>query len=244
MPSLHFKHPRNQFRVISVLHKFHKTKTIISDNMRLTPFESEEADEGRKIIADTGGTRFAHITLYNSLWSTGDTVEGIDALCTIYSNLLALHGFMAGFQFIAIEAGVSMDGSDAENMIELAVFSCRYFGFSLSLGGSLICLIIQEYLKCIQNERIDMQVRGICKYALFFQMGDYTAIGATVCLALSSNFILWSGGFPVPLAVAFNVYFGLCGTILLYTFFNVIVYRQDGRNLYNDENFKAAKKRM
>ena len=53
---------------------------------------SEEAVMGRQIIAESGDNMFAHICLYNSLLKTGSTAEGVDALCTIYANLLGLHG--------------------------------------------------------------------------------------------------------------------------------------------------------
>ena len=53
---------------------------------------SEEARKGMKIVAEKGDTMFAHICLYNSLYSTGNTQEGIDGLLTIYSNLMGLHG--------------------------------------------------------------------------------------------------------------------------------------------------------
>ena len=57
--------------------------------------QSEEAAMmGRQIIAETGDTKFVHICLYNSLLKTGDTKEGVDALCSIYSNLLYLHGYV------------------------------------------------------------------------------------------------------------------------------------------------------
>ena len=53
---------------------------------------SEEARKGMKIVAEHGDTKFAHLCLYNSLYTTGNTQEGVDGLLTIYSNLMGLHG--------------------------------------------------------------------------------------------------------------------------------------------------------
>jgi hypothetical protein len=52
----------------------------------------EVLEEAKKILATEGGTGFANICLYNSLATSGDAKEGIEALMTIYGNLLGLHG--------------------------------------------------------------------------------------------------------------------------------------------------------
>ncbi len=58
--------------------------------------ESESGDnvaaKGKKLIAQTGDNKFPHICLYNSLYSSGDTADGIEGLLVIYGNLLGLHG--------------------------------------------------------------------------------------------------------------------------------------------------------
>ena len=50
------------------------------------------AKRGMQIIAESGDNRFVHLCLYNSLANTNSTATGIEALITIYSNLLGLHG--------------------------------------------------------------------------------------------------------------------------------------------------------
>ena len=150
---------------------------------------------------------------------------------------------MAGFQFIALEGEINTDGNERENAIELTIFSTRYLGFAISLAGTLICIVINEYLTCIRNEKIETQVRGICKYAMFIQMADYTAIAATVCLGISTNVLLWRNGFPVVLAVVFNVLFTISGVLLIRAHYVIITKRQNMRYLYDDETFKEAQKR-
>ena len=65
-----------------------------TDNSEMNEYSnvSEEAAKGMKLIAETGGTKFTHLCLYNSLARTGSTAEGVEGLMTIYSNLLGLHG--------------------------------------------------------------------------------------------------------------------------------------------------------
>lgn len=147
---------------------------------------------------------------------------------------------MAGFQFIALEGDISMEGNEIENAIELTVFTTRYLGFSLSLAGSLICLIVQSYLIGIKDEKIETQVNGICKYAMFFQFGDYTAIASIVCLGLSANVLLWKSEFPVLLAIILNAFFAIGGLLFCYAFLAIIFKRQDGRQLYTDPTFIQA----
>ena len=50
------------------------------------------AKRGMQIIAESGDNKFAHLCLYNSLANTNSTATGVEALITIYSNLLGLHG--------------------------------------------------------------------------------------------------------------------------------------------------------
>jgi hypothetical protein len=201
---------------------------------------SDEAVAGRQTLAGHGKTQFAHICLYNSLYNSGETKDGIEALATMHANLLSLHGFMAGFQFIALEGEINLEGDAIENAIELAVFTTRYLGFSLSLAGALICLIVQSYLIGMKDEKIKTQVDGICKYAMFFQFGDYTAIASIVCLGISANVLLWKSEFPFWLAIILNTFFSVGGLLLLFAFLAIIFKKQDGRQLYADKTFIQA----
>lgn len=154
---------------------------------------------------------------------------------------------MAGFQYIALgdwEIKTSIEGDLSGDMLKLLVFSARLYGFIVSLFGTLICLITIEYLRTIQHETIETKVRGILRYAYFFQCCDYTAITAIFLLAISSNMILWNETVPILLAVATNILTAVFGLAFLYAFSVIIVGRQRSRLIYDDPNFVAAKKRQ
>ena len=53
---------------------------------------SEEAQNGMKIVADAGDTKFPHLCVYNSLAITGSAAEGIEGLIAIYRNLMGFNG--------------------------------------------------------------------------------------------------------------------------------------------------------
>ncbi len=147
---------------------------------------------------------------------------------------------MAGFQYIALEGETNLDGDEKIDNLELAVFSLRYAGFLCSLGGTLICIIVSEYLKTVQQESIETQVEGIIKYAYFFQMADYTAILATFALGGTVNLLLWKNSIPTYLAITFNgvcVFFVL---LLLRAFMVIIQKRQKSRFIYDDPDYIAA----
>jgi len=199
---------------------------------------------GKKLIAETADTKFPHLCLYNSLSSSGDTADGIEALLGIYENLLALHGFMAGFQYIALEGQPDLDENGNIDALELLIFSFRYFGFLVSLGGTLICIITAEYLKCIQQEPIETQVKGILRYAYFMQCADYSAILATFVLGSTVNVLLWKSAIPYYLAIAFNAICVFFVLLLLKAFFVIIFQRQKSRLLYDDPDFIAAQRRQ
>ena len=176
-------------------------------------------------------------------------MKELASLCSLshlkYELAFSLHfiRFMAGFQFIALEGEINLEGNSKENKLELAIFSFRFLGFALSLSGSLVCLTIQSYLKGIQHERIETQVRGICKYAAFIQMGDYTAVAAFLCLCLSANILLWKSHFPTFLAITFNAFFFFGGVLFSRALYIIIMRRQNGRQLYADKFYIAAQKR-
>ncbi len=150
---------------------------------------------------------------------------------------------MAGFQYIALEGEIDLDGNENIDKLELSIFSLRYGGFLCSLGGTLICIIVSEYLKTVQQEAIETQVMGIMRYTYFFQMADYTAILATFALGGTVNLLLWKNNIPTYLAITFNgvcVFFVL---LLLRAFLVIIHKRQKARFLYDDPDYIAAKKR-
>lgn len=147
---------------------------------------------------------------------------------------------MAGFQYVALENQIDIDEDDSVDSIELAIFSLRYFGFLTSLAGTLICIIIGEYLKTIQYEEMTTQVKGLVNYANFIQMADYSALLATVILAATSNLLLWKNSIPLVLSILYNVLAAMGGLMLLRAFIVIIVKRQPERLLYEDDNYKAA----
>lgn len=158
-------------------------------------------------------------------------------------SFVLIFRFMAGFQYIALEGSVDIDGDEKVDSIELAVFSLRYCGFLSSLGGTLICIIVAEYLKTIQQESIETQVKGILRYAYFFQMADYTAIFATFALGGTVNILLWRSSIPTYLAITFNALCVFCTALLLQAFNVIIFKRQKSRFLYDDEDYLAARTR-
>lgn len=155
---------------------------------------------------------------------------------------------MAGFQYIALEDGQinssSEEGSALYRTMSIIVFSCRVYGFLISLLGTLLCIITQEYLKTMQHETIETQVRGILLYANFFQCCDYTAILATLLLAISQNLLIWNETVPVSFAIATNIVTTSVGLGFLYSFHVIIVGRQRSRMIYDDPIFIAAKKKL
>ena len=120
------------------------------------------------------------------------------------------------------------------------VFCLRYSGFAVSLFGSVLCLVIQEFLKTVVMENLDMQVKSILRYKMFIQMGDYLAIIAVILLVLASNVLLWLKPLSIAIRVACNGTTLVGGILFLYYFFIVIVKRQNyaKRNIYEDPNFE------
>ena len=154
---------------------------------------------------------------------------------------------MAGFQYIALEDGeISSTDDDAPNWfktIKLISFSCRLYGFLISLLGTLICIITQEYLKTVQHEPIDTQVRGILRYAYFFQFADYTAILAAILLAVACNTLIWNETVPVQLAIVTSIITMVGFSVLVFVFYIIIVRKQKARMIYGDPNYIAARKK-
>ena len=127
--------------------------------------------------------------------------------------------------------------------MQLIVFSCRLYGFLISLLGTLICIVTQEYLRSIQHEPIEIQVRGILRYANIFKIADLSAVAAAILLAASSNLLLWNKTVPIYLAITTNVITVTLGCAFIYAFLVIVVWRQRARVIYNDPNFIAATKK-
>lgn len=165
-----------------------------------------------------------------------------NVLTFIITNLIR---FTSGFQYIALEDG-QINGDDEEGFqtMKVIVFSCRLYGFLISLLGTLICIVTQEYLRSIEHETIETQVRGILRYASFFKCADLAAAVAAVLLATSVNVLLWNESVPKPLAYVTNIITLLVGSAFIYAFFTIIVWRQRSRMIYDDPNFIAATKKQ
>jgi len=189
----------------------------------------------KKIIAEDLDTKFVNISLYNSLDETGNTADGVQALTDIYSNLMSLHGFMAGFQFVALDGDVG-----GEDRLDQIIFILRFVGFATSLIGTVLCLVVVEYFKTIQQEEIVTQVKGLLKYKNFIQVGDYSAISAVVILTAASNLILWKKLPSLP-CIILNAASVLAMFIFFRAFYVIIMSRQENRKLYHDEDFLRGK---
>lgn len=191
----------------------------------------------KKIIAQDSDTKFVNISLYNSLDETGNTTDGIQALTDIYSNLMSLHGFMAGFQFVALDGDV---GGGEDDRLDQIIFILRFVGFAISLIGTILCLVVVEYFKTIQQEKVVPQVNGLLKYKNFIQMGDYSAVFAVFILSATSNLILWKKLPSLP-CIVLNGASVLALLIFIRAFYVIIMRRQDHRKLYEDEYFIRAR---
>jgi hypothetical protein len=149
---------------------------------------------------------------------------------------------MAGFQYVALDVDIPDQGFDT---LHQAVFVLRFSGFAVSLFGSIICLVIQEFLKTVALENLDMQVKSILRYQMFIQMGDYLAILAVVLLGAASNTLLWTKPLSNIVRYACNGGTLVGGIVFLYYFYIVIVKRQSynnvKRNLYEDPDFGKKK---
>ena len=151
---------------------------------------------------------------------------------------------MAGFQYVALEGEINIDENDSVDSIELTIFSLRYIGFLLSLAGTLVCIIVQEYLKTMQHETGEAQIRGILKYSSFFQMADYLAILATAALGSTCNVLLWKNSIPRVLAITYNSICVVSAIILFRAFYVIIMKKQKARILYDDPHYIAARKKI
>ena len=107
-------------------------------NSRTNRSDTESDDEGSvdperkkkqclRIIAKLGRTDFPSIMLYSSIIETGSASEGIKAFSSIHANLMALHGFMAGFQYVVLERTAEIVSTPAElSNLPLAFLNPRF----------------------------------------------------------------------------------------------------------------------
>lgn len=216
------------------------------DNTSSSKPDDDVAVAAKKIIASDGGTEFINICLYNSLHLNSSASAGISRLNDIYANLMGLHGFMAGFQYIALDEEVVSEG-DEKNQVTLKniIFILRYSGFMISLLGTILCLIIQEYLKTIEDEDMLAQVRGILKYRRLIKLGDITAIGAVAILTITSNLLLYTKDISTTICIVFNAITAFGALLFLRAFYVVLLRRQTtGRHIYMDPDFQEAQNEL
>jgi hypothetical protein len=112
---------------------------------------------------------------------------------------------MAGFQYVALlDTAVNIDEDGEINRLDIAIFLIHYIGFVVSLAGTIICLVVQEFFKTTENETVKMQVKIIYKYGSFILLSDIMAVLATVILDLTSNLLLWTKSLPIVIPTVLN----------------------------------------
>lgn len=220
---------------------------INNNNNTLSPANNNkntfDADRRKAMdmIAESGRSGYAQILLYNSFRETGTAARGIDLFTDIHSNLMFLHGFMAGFQFLALDSD-SIDTTRAnETTMSRILFFIRVVGLSMSFTGVVVSLMTIEYLKSIINEPYEMQVRGVMSNAYFFKFSDQLSTGAVYLIITTVN-IKCYGMLPDVICYLFNIISALCGIYVGYKFKKMIVDRQKGRYLYSDPIFVSSVK--
>lgn len=203
-----------------------------------SPADAPTAKKTMDTIARTGKTGYAQLLLYNSFRATGKAEQGIQIFIDIHNRLLTLHGFMAGFQYIALDAQV--DPRRSETMSKV-VFGIRVIGLAMSFCGTLISLLTMEYLKSLIYESPDFQVQGIMYYYKFFLLSDQIAVAATYLLVVTVNLMCY-GILPDFVCYIFHILSIMAGLFGGYKFKEMIIDRQrygSGRFLYSDPLFIA-----
>jgi len=200
------------------------------------------AKAGMKIIASSGDNKFVHLCFYESLEKNGDLKEGIDSLASIYGNLLGMHAFIAGFQYVVLDND-ELDLSEGDTLV-LTLFAVRYLGFFMSVIGVLVCIAIHEYLMTIKNEDIETIVKGGLRYAYFIQSADYLAILSIGLISVSCTLLPWQYNGPLAFNIALNAVIAIAMLIFLRSFYLIIHKSQPGRVLYKDADYIEARKRL
>jgi hypothetical protein len=154
---------------------------------------------------------------------------------------MGLHGFMAGFQYVVLERTVTQIDSELSVLRKTEV-TLRVLGFGCSLAGTIISLITMEYLKSIEWEDLELQVKGCLKYAKFFRHSDELGFLAFLVMAITTNMLLYDY-LPLWLCITLNATSSIMSLYILYYFHEIILGRQKyggGRHLYKDEDFIRA----
>lgn len=210
------------------------------DELRESGSVSEKEKEALlNQILEKGGSSFPDIMLFNSVDQTGSTAEGVRSFSDIHANLMSLHGFMTGFQFIAIEgsaAGASPGDDhdpdwDWRDWLNRAVFILQLLGFAMSLFGTFLSLSAQEYLKAIELEEPKTIIDGVLKNKYMFMMSDILAVMAGCDLVLTSNLLMYNK-LPVHVCIPLNVLSVLMGNVFIYLWYYLILARQPARRIY------------
>lgn len=163
-----------------------------------------QREELLKRIAEAGKTSFFHLLLYNSIRKTSNTRDAIDSLIVIHSNLMAMNGLMAGFQFVAIFCNINHDDDPPPRLL-VASLSLLAFGSMLTMVGAIISLVTIEYLKGISDENIVMQVEGILKNWCYFRFSDICAVLGAMTIAAAVNTVVHSV-LPELVCYMFNIF--------------------------------------
>ena len=199
----------------------------------IEPTEEERKEQILCTIAETKKTQFAHLLLFNSIRDEGNANLAIQRLTEIHANIMALHGFMAGFQFIVLEKkSASVEATAPEELLE-AILVLRYLGFIFSLLGSTISLIAQEYLKSVEGEDLKFQVDGILGYSWFFRTSELLAVVAGMLLGTTATLSIY-GDVPTAAFWILFVFSGFLAMWFMFYFYKIILGRQayGERHLY------------
>lgn len=202
--------------------------------------ENWEARWAMKQIASEGKAGYAHIALYNSFLETGKAETGIDVFTHIHTNLMTLQGFMAGFQYLALDT--EQDSRRPDNL-QVAIFAIRVVGLFLSFFGVLVSLCTVEYLKSMIHEDVELQVMGILRYRNFFLASDQFSVFSTINLLLTVNLMCY-GILPAALCIVLNVTSALSMAFGTYMWKQMVLDRQvdgGGRRLYQDPIWQKAR---
>jgi hypothetical protein len=185
-------------------------------------------------IADANSNSFVHILLFNSFFDTGDGGAGVERLLRIHVNLMSVHGFLAGLQFLAL--GGTNDGRTQDDIPprEQLVVAFQVAGFAMSVTGTFVSFIATVFFNGVASEHAEMQVEGILRWYAFFRCSEI--LGGTTCvmLALATNVIVYDK-LPRWVCVYTNAVTLVAGLGFLVLFKKIIVNKHTyagGRKLY------------
>jgi hypothetical protein len=199
--------------------------------------------KGLNALAETGMTRFEDILIFNSLRKYGRAKEGLEDMISMHSNIIVLHGFMAGFQYVVLAEG---NFQNLTKHTEQVVFAFEVLGFFMSLTGTFVSIMAMEFLKSIMEEAETTQVKGISSYYYFFKSSYFLAGATGILLVLSTNILIYDR-LPVWLCIVYNVVsFPVC--VFLCCFYMVVIRGKqryaDGRHIYRYHDFKLSERKL